>query len=428
MRVKQIRHTIIVGVIALIGIISIQVYWLFTTWNLQQEKLDESIWLALKKVSAEINVLHGCLPNDLNPVQQRTETCYLVDVGCEYNQANLEYLVHTNFNKVNLNIQHEIVIYDCNLNDLVYIGRFSGSGEKIEDSENLKFCQESVSNDIVYFFCINISGRNDYLFRKMRLWIMLSLIVLIIVLFFTYTIFSFFKQKKLAELQKDFINNLTHEFKTPISSIQIASDVLLGYGNEKIPPRYTNYARLIKQENARLNLLVENVLRAARIENGKTIMDIQIIDVHEALEEVFTDGFLKSQTKQITLIKQLNASNSKVLADKLHFTNLLFNLTDNAIKYNDKEQVVITLETQMVNNHIILSFFDNGIGIPLKYRKKVFAKFFRIPTGNIHDVKGFGLGLFYVKQVCDAHKWTIKSSDSLDSGAKFIIKMSKYTS
>jgi two-component system phosphate regulon sensor histidine kinase PhoR len=423
MRVKQIRRTIIIGVLALIGIVVIQVYWLFTTWNMQQEKLDEKIWLALKKVSAEINVLHDCLPNDLNPVQQLSETCYLVDVGCEYNQGNLEHLVHTNFNKVNLNIEHEIAIYDCNLNKMVFIGRFSASGDKIAEPLNPSFCLDAAQKDIVYFFCINISGRNTYLFQKMTLWLILSCIVIVVVLFFTFTIFSFFKQKQLAELQKDFINNMTHEFKTPISSIQIASDVLLGYESENLPARFTNYARLIKQENARLNLLVENVLRAARIEKDQTLMNLQRIDLHQVIAEVFTEGFLKSQPKEMEFNSRLIAERPIIKADKLHLTNILFNLTDNAIKYNTCLPVHITIETKNEGNHLILSFSDNGIGIPEKFQKQVFNKFFRVPTGNIHDVKGFGLGLYYVKQVCDAHKWKISCQSELPAGVKFMLKI-----
>ncbi len=423
MRVKQIRHTIIIGVIALIGIVSIQVYWLFTTWNMQQERLDENIWLALKKVSAEINVLHDCLPNDLNPVQKLSETCYLVDVGCEYNQGNLEYLVHTNFNKVDLNIEHEIAIYDCNLNKMVYLGRFSDSGDIIDEPLNPSFCINANQKDIVYFFCINISGRNSYLFQKMILWLVLSCIVFLVLLFFTFTIFSFFKQKQLAELQKDFINNMTHEFKTPISSIQIASDVLLGFESESLPARFTNYARLIKQENSRLNLLVENVLRAARIEKDQALMNPQRIDLHQLIDEVFAEGLLKSQPIEVEFTSKLLAEKFIIKADKLHLTNILFNLTDNAIKYNATLPVQINIETKNIGNYLILSYSDNGIGIPEKFQKKVFNKFFRVPTGNIHDVKGFGLGLYYVKQVCDAHKWKISCENKLPIGVKFVLKI-----
>jgi two-component system phosphate regulon sensor histidine kinase PhoR len=421
MRVKQIRHTIILGVIALIGIVSIQGYWLFTTWQTQQEKLDENIWLALKNTSTEINVLHDCLPNDLNPVQQLTETCYLVDVSCEYNQSNLEHLIHTNFNKLNINIEHQVAIFNCNSNQLEYMGTYSGSGENIFDQGNIDFCSPDNANGLAYYFIINISGRNVYLIQKMQLWFVLSLIVLVIVLFFTYTIFAFFKQKLLAELQKDFINNMTHEFKTPISSINIASDVLLSYSETEIPERFLRYAQLIKQENSRLNKQVENILRAARFEKAGTIMHAEPLNLHEILNNVFTPELFMGAKENLWIEKQLHASHAIILADKLHLTNLLFNLADNATKYNQSETKKLSIETQNTGKYLALLLRDNGIGIQPKYKKKIFTKFFRVPTGNVHDVKGFGLGLFYVKQVCDAHKWKITFESEPLKGTQFQI-------
>ncbi len=426
MRVKQIRHTIILGVIALIGIVMIQGYWLLTTWQMQQEKLDENIWLALKDITKEINVLHDCLPNDLNPVQQLTETCYLVDVSCEYNQNNLEHVIHTNFNKQNIHIEHEVAIYNCNTNLLEYIGRFSGSGERLINDGDLDFCYNGTNNELVYYFIINVSGRNQYLFQKMQLWFVLSFIVIIIVLFFTYTIFAFFKQKLLAELQKDFINNMTHEFKTPISSINIASDVLLSYNESEVPERFQRYVQLIKQENSRLNKQVENVLRAARIEKGKTIMNVEWIDLHQVISDVFSPNLFINQHDNLKLTLNLNATSTIIKADRLHLTNVLFNLADNAIKYNQSDLILLTIKTQMNKSFLELHFIDNGIGIHPKYKKKIFTKFFRVPTGNLHDVKGFGLGLFYVKQVCEEHNWQIMFHSEPGQGTHFIIKMPSY--
>lgn len=420
MRVRQIRFTIILGLISLIGIVVIQIYWLFTTWNMQQEKLDENIHLALKQTTKEINLLHDCMPNDVNPVQQLSETCYLVDVSCDFNQVNLEFLVRSNFNKLNVGIEHEIAIYDCQDNSLNYIGRFSSSGDKISVDGDLIFCDAFQEEVPVYYFYINLSGRNVYLFKKMQLWIVLSLLVLIIVAFFAYTIFSFFRQKQLSELQKDFINNMTHEFKTPISSIGIASDVLLGFNEPEVPDRFTNYAQIIKQENARLNKQVENVLKAAQIEKGKTMMDMQKINLEDVISDVFSDNDFSKLDKKVEVELRLEAKPTKILADKLHLTNILFNLADNAVKYNDTE-VKIVVSTTSKGGKIMLRFSDNGWGIPQNYCKKVFNKFVRVPTGNLHDVKGFGLGLFYVKQVCDSHRWKLLLESELGNGSEFII-------
>ncbi|MBI9066846.1 MAG: HAMP domain-containing histidine kinase [Salinivirgaceae bacterium] len=424
MRVKQIRHTIILGVLALIGIVSIQIYWLFTTWGMQQTQLDENIWLALKDVTTQINTLHDCQANDLNPVQQINETCYLVDASCDFNQTNLEYLIQANFNKRNINIEHEFAIFNCDSNQLNYIGKYSESGKLISTKGSLAHCYNEEEHELVYFFCINITGRNVYLFKKMQLWLVLSLIVLIIVLFFTFTIFSFFRQKQLAELQKDFINNMTHEFKTPISSINIAADVLMSFDKNQEPERFINYAKIIKQENSRLNKQVENVLRAARVEKGKTLMDMEQLHLHEVIAEVFSKELFQNNEKEIEIVQSLQAKSDKIKADKLHLTNILFNLSDNAIKYNG-EKVKLTISTDDLGRNIELKIADNGIGIPKKYNRKVFKKFFRVPTGNVHNVKGFGLGLFYVKQVCDTHNWKILIESEVGNGTKFKILIPK---
>lgn len=420
MRVKQIRFTIILGLLSLFGIVVIQVYWLFTTWHMQQENLDENIHLALKDVTKEINLLHDCMPNEVNPVQQLSESCYIVDVSCDFNQVNLEYLVRSEFHSKNLNIEHEIAIYDCQENVLNYIGKFSASGERIADKGNLEYCANLINKIPVYYFLINISGRDFYLFKKMQLWLVLSLLVLIIVSFFAYTIFSFFRQKQLAELQKDFINNMTHELKTPISSIGIASDVLLGFTDKEIPERFVNYAKIIKNENNRLIKQVESVLKAARIEKGKTIMEMEPVNLHDIIHEVYDANGFTGSNKNINIQLNLDANAHQVLADKLHLTNVLFNLTDNAIKYNNND-VEIIIATRNIKNAIELSVSDNGWGIPKSFHKKVFKKFVRVPTGNVHDVKGFGLGLFYVNQVCDSHNWNIILESESETGTRFKI-------
>lgn len=422
MRVKQIRIIIVLGLLSLIGIVGIQFYWLTTTWTLQQEKLDANIWIALKQVSQDINTFHNCQSNDLNPVFKKSDRCYVVDASCNFNPTNLEHLVQKNFTALNINIEHELAIYNCEVNTLEYVGQFSASGSIINHEGDLSFCLDQENNDLVYFFAINISGRDVYLFREMQIWFVLSLIVVVILCFFTYAIFSFYRQKHLSEMQKDFINNMTHEFKTPISSINIASGVLLSEGGNEIPKRFRNYAQIIQQENVRLNKLVENVLRTAQIEKTKTIMEIEEINLHEIINSIFALNDFTHSDKDVNIVKNLQANYSTIKADKLHLTNILLNLVDNAIKYsNHKVKIVISTHTE--NNKIVLSVKDKGIGIDPAFKKLVFKKFYRVPTGNIHNVKGFGLGLFYVKEVCDSHGWKIKLENTTGDGACFLIKM-----
>jgi len=212
---------------------------------------------------------------------------------------------------------------------------------------------------------------------------------------------------------------MTHEFKTPISTINIASDVLISQLTD-IPDRFSHYLRIIKQENNRLNQQVENVLRAARIEKGKTIMEMEKIDLHEILQNVFSENDLSSNQKNVKTHLNFEAEKSVILADRLHLTNILFNLTDNAIKYNSNN-VEIIVATKNLKNNIELRIQDNGIGILPVHQKQVFKKFYRVPTGNLHEVKGFGLGLFYVKQVCEAQHWKISIESDIDKGTVIVL-------
>lgn len=422
MRVKQIRITIFLGLISLIGIVVIQVYWLFTTWNMQQEKLDENIWSSLKQVTQEINAMHDCQSSDLNPVFLKTQTCYVVDVSCNFNTTDLIHILQKTLNAYDLNIEHELAIYNCDLNHLEYIGKYTASGDLSSSEGSLNYCLDNETIELVYFFAVNFSGRDVYLLKKMQLWLALSLIVIIILCFFTYAIFSFHRQKQLSELQKDFINNMTHEFKTPISSINIASDVLINETQTNFPERLKNYAKIIKQENTRLNKQVENVLRTAKIEKSKTIMEIERLNLHDLINEVFQSSSFHSTEKQVEINKQLNAKLPHIYSDRLHLTNILLNLVDNGIKYNQNE-VVINISTEQLGKYIFIKVEDNGIGISPKHQRMVFNKFYRVPTGNIHNVKGFGLGLFYVKEVCDMHRWKIKLESTPEEGSCFTIKI-----
>ncbi len=421
MRVRHIKITIVFGIIALCGVILIQGYWLTSTYKMHSESFDQNLWLALKDIAINVNQLHNCKPNDLNPVSQINQTCFIVDVGCDYSRVNLEYAIKTTFNRLHLNVGYSLWYYNCNIGKLEPMGNYNSQGDLINIDNLFPDCQNVYNNDLVYYFTINVTGRADYLSQKMHLWFLLSFLVLIIVVFFTYTIFAFFNQKRLTEMQKDFINNMTHEFKTPISSINIASDVILNQ-SVNIEPRILKYAGLIKQENLRLNNLVEKVLRTARVEKRQTIISKSILNLNLLLADIITDTITQSfgNNTQINLLP--NAATDTILADKLHLTNLIFNLIDNAVKYNINNPV-INIYTYNIKKNIVLKISDNGIGIKPEYRKKIFTKFFRIPTGNVHDVKGFGLGLFYVKQVCSQHNWHVKVDSQPNKGTVFYIKI-----
>lgn len=246
------------------------------------------------------------------------------------------------------------------------------------------------------------------------------ILTLIIMLTFSFTIYAIFKQKKLSEMKNDFINNMTHELKTPISTISLASQMLK---DKSIPHENKNYdyiSKIIDDESKRLGFQVEKVLQIAILEKGGVMLKSKEINLHNLLNKVYTNFQLKIQERNGKMEYELNANNSNIYADELHITNVIFNLLDNAIKYTEKTPE-IKITTQNVKTFIEIAIHDNGIGISKENIKKIFDKFYRVPTGNIHNVKGFGLGLSYVKKIIDEHNGEIKVKSEQEKGTIFFI-------
>jgi len=215
---------------------------------------------------------------------------------------------------------------------------------------------------------------------------------------------------------------MTHEFKTPISTINISSDVILDPEIINNPERLFNYGNLIKQENNRLNEQVEKVLNIAKVERKYFNLNKELIDLHNLINSIIQGIEVSNNHKNIKTIISLKAEKFKISADKLHLTNILYSIMDNAVKYST-DNPVITFSTENDTKKLRLKISDNGPGIEKEYHKKIFDKFFRIPTGNVHDVKGFGLGLYYVKYICFIHKWKIHLESKLNEGSCFEIIM-----
>ena len=230
------------------------------------------------------------------------------------------------------------------------------------------------------------------------------------------------RQRQLSEVQKNFINNLTHELKTPISSIAIASSVINNEDILKTPERLFTYARIIQEQNTRLSKNVEKVLNLASLEKNRIHLNLEEINLNEILTEISaqfkqTDFGLKTNIKIIT-----NELNFYILADRFHFSNLILNILENGAKYcEQKPELQISVSEK--KKRIEISITDNGIGIPKDQRKKIFTKFYRVPTGNVHNVKGFGLGLDYVQKIVSAHKWRIKVDENPDGGSIFTLSI-----
>lgn len=250
-----------------------------------------------------------------------------------------------------------------------------------------------------------------------------AVFMLIIIAAFYVTIRSLLNQKKLSEIKSDFINNMTHEFKTPLATISLAVDAIR---NEKVqadPPKMKYFSSIIKEENIRMNKHVETILQAALMEKQELKLNEVPLHVHEVIQHALDNHQLQLQDKEGVVELYLNAANDLIEGDEVHFINMISNLIDNAIKYS-KDKPVIRITTHSTAKNIVIRVEDNGIGMSKESLKRIFEKFYRAHTGNLHNVKGFGLGMSYVKTVIDAHKGKIKVDSTLGKGSSFTLEVS----
>ena len=271
------------------------------------------------------------------------------------------------------------------------------------------------------FLSVFFPNQNKYLLRTMWLLLTISAMFILVIIFsFSFTVSTIIRQKKVSEIKNDFINNMTHELKTPISTISLACQAL---GDPDIKSKegiVDNYINVIADENKRLAMVVENVLRTAVMDKGELKLKVVGLDMHEVLEQVLHNMRIQLERKGGQFITDLKATETMVQADKVHLTNVIFNLVDNALKYTEKIPV-IKIGTRNQDDGVVVYVEDNGIGISKENQKKVFDKLYRVPTGNIHNVKGFGLGLSYVKAIVDKHNGWIRLKSEPNKGSRFEI-------
>jgi len=414
---NRINRVIILGTFSLIGIIIFQVFWIYNTFSNSEKQFNQSIKIALYNVANKMAIYNKDELPEIYPITQISTNNFVVDINDEIDHLILEQFLKTEFESRHINIDYEYAIYHCE-NDAVVLAKYISYSEKnSEIRENKEFPKFA---DFDYYFAIRFPSKTSSILYDMNVWIISAFVLITAFLFFIYAIYIILRQKKLSDVQKDFINNMTHELKTPISTIGISAQVISDPLIITQPDRLLKYAAIIYNQNKRLENQVEKVLQSTLSEKGNIHLEAEIFSINESLENIIRDFDLKTRERKGELILNTDTRIGAIYADKNHFENLIFNLLDNAIKYcTDNPKIVVS--TSLNDKKIYVSVLDNGIGIDEKYRKKIFNKFYRVPTGNIHNVKGFGLGLDYVKNIAKAHKWKILLECGQAKGCNFTI-------
>jgi len=415
---KSIYLVVFLAVASLIGIVTTQIFWVNKAFTLQEREFNDRTVIALTSVVERIQALNKDSSDVDEPVVQESSNYFVANVNDTLHPYLLENLLLEEFSSSLLNQNFEYVIYDC-FNDSIVFGS-KVNFDKLDNivEPEVVTPQKKLNRD-GHYFGVYFPEKKGYILDQMGIWVFSSLIILLVVLFFSYSIIAILKQKRLSEIKTDFINNMTHELKTPISTIALSSDAII---KAKTPDQGKRYAEIIKKENNRLKKQVDRVLDIATLNPKKLQLNLKEVNFHKLLTEISESLAVRLAENRGEIYLRLKAENAVVLLDEFHMANVVTNILDNAMKYC-KNTPEITVTSHNQGAYLVLTFRDNGIGIEKKHQKMIFEKFYRVPTGNRHDVKGFGLGLFYVKSVIEAHGGSIGLLESGENGSAFELKI-----
>lgn len=383
--------------------------------QLEYKNFHTEVTLALTKVRDKLISINKEKSNIyLDPVKQIQPNYFVVSFYDTIPKDFLKQLIEEEFLSFYIDNSYQIGIYDCFTDSIIFDEFTTGNTNKFP----LKWEHDG------YYFGVYFSDlRKEEPIKKSSLPYMLMLatfVILIAGLFSFYLANGILKQKKISKITYDFINNMTHELKTPISTISLSTDVLLNSEETTKNERLGRYLSIIKTENKRLENQVERVLQIAKLDRDVIKLKFEKIDIHEVIHTCINTFSVPVQDRNGQIISHLNASKTHIEGDIIHITNIIYNLFDNANKYSPNKPK-ITITTMNTLSEIELRITDNGIGIKKEDTKQIFEKFYRVSTGDVHNVKGFGLGLYYVKQMMEKHGGEIEIESKIGKGSTFIL-------
>ncbi|MDR6565398.1 two-component system, OmpR family, phosphate regulon sensor histidine kinase PhoR [Chitinophaga ginsengisegetis] len=447
---KKIFPVIVILItLSLLGIIYIQVSWIISAVHIKQDQLfqravsmsrdvyNDMMYRRQAAIMFKLDNKEGTATKGFNLDINRVPQYSVPSVSDFFTVQEVKRCIQNNMRKNHL---------DSSSFEFAIIGTVPGSEFgtiRMQSAGFEKMFQQNEADSIkekkdYRVQVILLSESNDFNPRAEKLYIIMPnddsvakqlgimisggvLFTMIIITAFALTIRTLLNQKKLSEIKSDFINNMTHELKTPLATISLAIDAIR---NEKVmskPEKIQYFSGIIKEENKRMNKQVESILQSALLEKDEIALKLQATDVHNVIQSTADNLQLQLATKNGVVDLQLDAINPIIMADDVHFSNLIFNLMDNAIKYSN-DQLEIRIQTYNTRKSLFIVIADNGIGMSRDTISRIFEKFYRAHTGNVHNVKGFGLGLTYVKAIVDAHKGKIKVESVVGKGSKFTLE------
>ncbi len=415
-----IRWIIIASALSLVGLIVTQLFWINNALRLGEEQFNSRVTIALQGALDEYVQKHqgkscditcGCLS-----VPMQTDSLFI-----NLEPAEMDSLLRVHFDYHGIDTLFEFRIVNCNTGEVLFekTGKLKHKNYAIPHRISLSCLHHVESHRMEVMF----DQPRQRILKDMIVWLTASIIfLLIVILSFAYIVLTIVRQKKITEMRNDFINNMTHEFKTPISNISLACEVLKRPNFAESPDRLNRYIDIISQENRRMRSQVDRILQVAVRNRDDLDIVRQSTDIHELIRDAVDTICLEDCREGVVIDLDFRATKSELFIDPVHFTNIIHNLIDNAQKYALTEPRIL-VSTEIRDNLFIIEFQDNGIGISPEAQKHIFDKFYRVPTGDLHNVKGTGIGLYYVKTMVEAHGGKILVKSEMGNGSRFIITL-----
>ncbi|MDD3638023.1 MAG: HAMP domain-containing sensor histidine kinase [Bacteroidales bacterium] len=420
MNIRLFNTIIILAFVALLGVVVMQVYWVRNAIELKEEQFDNSVRIAMKSVlnrlledhtdSAikQLNSTHPC-------VNEKKEVADVISPKV------LDSLISAEMQCMRVGDAYEYMIYNRSNHRLVM-----GNARLFVDELFISEHQQSIEalfSPGDYYFSMYFPRKSQQVIFQLSVWMLLSaLFLLAVIIGFWYTVNTVIKQKKISEMKNDFINNLTHEFKTPMATINLASEMLSKPMVLQNQDKAQSYARVIHHENERLQHQVEQILQIALLDRNEIQLQPNHFDICELLADLIEGFNIRAEDVGGKITLKSPGNEVYIKGDRLHLAQLFSNLIDNALKYNDKIPQ-IQIEVSMEEENVRVAVIDNGIGISATDIGLIFKNFYRVHTGNIHDVKGFGIGLYYVEKVAKLHGGKVQVESELDKGSTFVVQL-----
>ena len=414
MKKKRTNIFIAITSVALLIVMIIQVNWIFQTAKIKEELFNEKANMVLSRTTEAIS--------------SDKETC--LKIGASVNEDNnpesSAKLGKNEVHKIDSLFKHYMNFYKIQIE---YSYEILKPRTDIDKTKNgftnyiYNIPSEETAGENGFKLKLIFPDKKQFILAEMGTQFITSIVLILFVLIlFWRTVLSLMKEKLISEHTTEFLNNMTHEFKTPLTNIALASKMIIKDSANKQDDKIKHYSEIILEENEKLRIQVEQVLSMTALERGEIPLQKTKIDFHELIKESLKYISIQIENKNGTISLNLNAEKYTVAGDKTHLTNAICNLIDNAIKYS-KEKPELTIQTYNSGPNLTVIVSDSGIGIDSHFQKKVFDKFFRIPTGDVHDVKGFGLGLAYVKKIIELHEGTILLQSEKERGTSFTITL-----